>query len=365
MKKALIITTVGGFVPRFEMDNVKLLQELGYQVHYASNFKNRVYEFTESAMEDAGIILHQIDIDKNPYHLKKLQESCRKVIKLAREETIDLVHCHTPVGAVIGRIVGKKLHCKVIYTAHGFHFYQGAPIRNWLLYYPIEKMLSKYTDCLITINDEDYKRSQKFSARECVLIPGTGLDLKKYHPKQNYKNSKKFKVVSIGELNRNKNHQTIIQAIGILNDDDIEYCIYGKGDEKENLEKIIHDAGLEKQVFLCGFTDNVPEVLREADCFAFPSIREGLGMAGLEAMACGVPLVAADNRGSREYINHGENGFTCRAEDPEAFAYYIKKIKDNPGMAECMSRRGVETVQWFSKEHTRQIMQRVYRQISL
>ena len=366
MKKALIITTVGGFVPSFEMDNVRLLQELGYQVHYASNFKNRIYEFTESALENAGIVLHQIDIDKNPYHLIKLVKSCRKVVELARHEGIDLVHCHTPVGAVIGRIVGKSTHCKVIYTAHGFHFYKGAPLINWILYYPVERILSEHTDCLITINKEDYKRSQRFGAKECVQIPGIGLDLEKYSPRQGYqRNPDRFRIVSVGELNKNKNHQVIIRAISLLNDKSIEYYIYGKGDQKEHLEKLIRKAGLEKQVFLRGYTDDVPEALREADCFAFPSIREGLGMAGLEAMACGVPLVAADNRGSREYINHGENAFICKADDARAFAHYIKKIKDNPEKAEHMARRGLETVQWFSREHTGQVMQRVYRQISL
>ena len=366
MKKSLIITTIGGFVSRFEMDDVHIMQNLGYEVHYASNFDNTVYEFDKDEYIDSGIKMHQVDIDKNPYNLAALNRSYRKIVSIVNDENITLIHCHTPVGGVLGRLVGRKTGCKVIYTAHGFHFYTGAPIKNWLLYYPVEKVLAKYTDCLVTINNADFEMAKKMHVRDCARIPGVGIDLKRFTPRTGYKRKDGcFRIVSVGELNRNKNHRVVIRAIKQLGDKGIQYYIYGKGAAKAELEHLISENDLEDQVHLCGYVDDTRKALCDADCFVFPSIREGLGMAALEAMACGVPLIVGDNRGTREYVNHGENAFACDPDDADSFAYYIKKIKDNPKMAEVMIEKGIKKVQWFSRERTNLIMDQVYREIGL
>ena len=150
-----------------------------------------------------------------------------------------------------------------------------------------------------------------------------------------------------------------------MNDKNIQYYIYGKGKAKAELENMITENQLENQVHLCGYVNDTREVLKDADCFVFPSVREGLGMAALEAMACGVPLIVGDNRGTREYVNHGDNAFACDPDDIDSFAYYIKKIKDNPDLAEIMVEKGIKKVQWFSKERANLIMNQVYREIGL
>ena len=366
VKKSLIITTVGGFVSRFEMDNVHIMQKLGYEVHYAANFNNTVYEFDKNELINNGIVLHHVDIDKNPYNIVSLYKNYKEILEIAKTEKINLIHCHTPVGGVLGRLVGRKIDCKVIYTAHGFHFYKGAPMKNWMFYYPVEKILARYTDCLITINEADYKQSQKMKAKHTVRIPGIGIDLDRFKPGRKYERTGDiFRVVSVGELNQNKNHQVVIKAINLLNDKNIQYDIYGKGDGKERLEKMIAEYHMNDQVHLRGYVNDTRSVLYNADCFVFPSIREGLGMAALEAMACGVPLIAADNRGTREYARHGENAYVCEPNDEESFAYYIKKIKENPETAEELLANALKTVQWFSKEHTDKIMEQVYTVVGL
>ncbi|MFQ9190393.1 MAG: glycosyltransferase family 4 protein [Agathobacter rectalis] len=366
MKKSLIITTIGGFVSRFEMDDVHIMQQLGFEVHYASNFENRIYEFDKKEYIDNGIRLHQVEIDKNPYNIVALNRSLKDIIRIIKEEKIELIHCHTPVGGVLGRLAGKKTGCKVIYTAHGFHFYTGAPVKNWLIYYPVEKVLAKYTDCLIAINQADFEMAKKMHVKDYARIPGVGIDLRKFTPREGYKRDDNcFRIVSVGELNRNKNHRVVIKAIKQLNDKNIQYYIYGKGKAKAELENMITENQLENQVHLCGYVNDTREVLKDADCFVFPSVREGLGMAALEAMACGVPLIVGDNRGTREYVNHGDNAFACDPDDTDSFAYYIKKIKDNPDLTEIMVEKGIKKVQWFSKERTNLIMNQVYREIGL
>ena len=139
-----------------------------------------------------------------------LNRSLKDIIRIIKEEKIELIHCHTPVGGVLGRLAGKKTDCKVIYTAHGFHFYTGAPIKNWLIYYPVEKVLAKYTDCLITINHADFEMAKKMHVKDYAQIPGVGIDLKKFAPREGYKRDDNcFRIVSVGELNRNKNHRVV------------------------------------------------------------------------------------------------------------------------------------------------------------
>ena len=160
MKKALILTTTSGFLSQFELNNVRLLQEKGYQIHYATNFGVPIYEVKDQTLVDMGIILHHISIEKSPFSIKKNIWAYRELKRIIDREKIDVVHCHNPVGGLLGRLSAHMSKRKpyVIYTAHGFHFFTGAPLKNWLFYYPVERYLAKYTDIIITINHEDYER---------------------------------------------------------------------------------------------------------------------------------------------------------------------------------------------------------------
>lgn len=364
-KKVLIIATIGGFLPVTEIHNVKLLLESGYEVHYAANLQNRIYEFKEQELLDLGIVLHQVDFSKDPFRFIQLGKCIRKVCKIIESEQISLVHCHTPVGGVAGRIashLARTSNPYVIYTAHGFHFYKGAPALNWILYYPVEYLLSVWTDCMVTINREDYAFAKKMLCKKCVQIPGVGIDLKRFYPKKSREN-KKFQIISVGELNENKNHSTVIKAIKMLKDNDIVYEIYGNGPEEKKLEHLIYSCNLESQVFLKGFVMDIENPLRKSDCCVFPSFREGLGLAALEAMACGVPLIAADNRGTREFAQHGINCLICEPGNAEQFAMAIYQIKENPVLAEKLTEHAYETVQNFSVEKSTEIMRKVYERI--
>ena len=181
--KALIIASIFGFIASFERNDVKILQELGYEVHCACNSTNYTKTWKTEELYATGIIVHDIPFSRSPFSNVNIA-AYKKLKKLMLSEHFDLIHCHTPVSGVIGRIVAHKCHVsKIFYTAHGFHFYTGAPIRNWLIYYPIEKWLSRYTDVLITINQEDYRRAASHLHAKCTkYVPGVGVDIQKFAP---------------------------------------------------------------------------------------------------------------------------------------------------------------------------------------
>lgn len=374
MKKVLIITTISGFLPQFEKNNVKLLREAGCEIHYASNFKNPIYDFDKADLKAQGIRLHQLDIAKSPLKLGTNLRAVRQLLHIINENNIDIIHCHNPMGGVAGRIAAGMCRRKpyVIYTAHGFHFYKGAPKKNWLLFYPAEWMLARLTDIIVTINSEDYERAQKLPVKnggKVFQIHSVGVDPKRFAPKRGLGRVKRkelnipadaFHIVTAAELNDNKNQRVIIEAISTLPQEDIFYSICGKGSEERNLRELIKEKGLENRVRLLGFRTDMEEILQTADCFAFPSYREGLGVAAVEALLCGVALVAANNRGTREYAVNGKNALVCNADSIQEFAQAIEVLYQDEELRVKMSQNCRPSAMKFTINEVEKTMKEVY-----
>lgn len=325
MKKALIIASVYGFIHHFERNDIKILKELGYEIVIATNLNNYKGE-----LDDLNINLVHIPFQRNPFSINNIV-AYKELNKFLKKEKIDLIHCHTPIGGVVGRIVGHRNNIKnIIYTAHGFHFFKGAPLINWLLFYPIEKYLSKYTDILITINKEDYNRAKTFYAKKVEYVPGVGLDTekiknivvdKKKKREELGLNEKNIVLLSVGELNKNKNHSTVIKALSKINNSNIYYLICGQGSLKKDLLKLIKKLKLENNVKLLGFRKDIYEICKMADIFIFPSKREGLSVALMEAICCNLSIICSNIRGNNDLIENEKNGYLVN--DLEE---YIEKI---------------------------------------
>ena len=314
VKKILIIASVPSMIGQFNMNNIAILQELNYEVHVACNFRDRSVWTTErvkqfiSELKSKNISYYHIEFPRNPIYARKNWRAYKQLETLVKRKKFDLIHCHTPVGGVLGRIVAHKFSVKVIYTAHGFHFYDGAPLKNWLIYYPIEKFLSRYTDVLITINKEDYKRAKKkFHAKKTVYIPGVGVDTKKFAPRKSGRErirtelglkDKDIMLLSVGELNENKNHEAVIRAIKGM---DVTYVIAGKGEKRNSLEQIAKECGVDLR--LVGFRTDVSDFYDAADVYVLPSIREGLNVSLMEAMASGLSCAVSRIRGNTDLID--------------------------------------------------------------
>ena len=378
MKRILYVTTISGFLPQFELNDVKIIQEMGYEVHYASNFDNPIYKFDKEELTEKGIVLHHIDVMKSPLSINKNIKAVKQLRNIIDTERINLIHCHNPMGAMTARYAAHTSKQKplVIYTAHGFHFYIGAPKLNWFLYYPAEKTAARWTDAIVTINKEDFERAQKkFRLKRdgfVEQIHGVGIDKHKFSSKPEISKLKRnelnipadaFHIVTAAELNDNKNQRVIIEALSMIKRDDVYYSICGKGPDKEKLEDLIEKYKLSDRVRLLGYRTDMDEVLQTADVFAFPSKREGLGIAAVEALSCGVPLIASDNRGTREYAVHNMNAVVCKSDSVTDFVKAIDKVSTNTKFLQMLRSNSRRSAMRFSMEETEKIMRSVYERI--
>lgn len=369
MKKALIITTVSGFVPQFEMNNVHILQGLGYEVHYASNFHTPVYDNNNNRLKGTGIIFHQIDFIRSPYYIRRNWIALMQLISLMKKEHFHLVHCHTPMGGVLGRIAAHKTNTvPIIYTAHGFHFYKGAPIRNWLFFYPVEKFLANWTDCLITINKEDYILAQNFYPKldnSLYHINGVGINTATFITNKDKSLIKhkygipndKYIFLSIGELSDRKNHISILKSIRKMNYSNFIYVVCGTGKKSALLKQYIKKYHLENTVYLLGYCTNINELLYVSDCFLFPSKQEGLPVAVLEAMASGLPVICSDIRGNNELIIPEHGGFLVDNEDYKKFMEIMLK---NPQLKKQFGDFNKKHVQQYDLKIVSSQMRNIY-----
>lgn len=341
--KALIVASVASMIDQFNMQNIELLLENGYDVDVACNCKegntisnDRVRNLIER-LNGENVRVYHVTIPRKVTSIKEIIDSIKFISGLYSENSYKLMHCHSPIGSVVARIAAineRKKGMKVIYTAHGFHFYKGAPKKNWLIFYPIEKICSNFTDVLITINKEDYDFAKKhMKANRVEYIPGVGIDTKKFIiPDYNVTEKKEelgikdkdIMILSVGELNQNKNHEVVVRAISKLKNPNIYYFIAGKGDKEQYLDELAKE--LDVNLHLLGYRTDIIELLNTADIFAFPSFREGLSVALMEAMAAGLPCVVSRIRGNVDLIEEKVNGFWCDAEDIDAFAISLNQL---------------------------------------
>jgi len=366
--KILYVTTISSTINAFLIPHIKMLIEEGHNVDLAFNNDNGV----KQELIELGCKVYEVPFQRSPLKLDNLI-AYKKIRRIIFEGKYDLVHTHTPIASAIVRLVCRKLNnIRVFYTAHGFHFYRGAPILNWLVYYPIEKILAKYTDVLITINKEDYLRAKKsFKAGQIKYVPGVGLDIKKFNEIIVDKAAKRkelsipnsaFMILSVGELNKNKNHETVIRAIAKLNNPNIYYLICGVGKLENKLHALVKDLGLEKQVKLIGYRTDIAEICKASDIFCFPSYREGLSVALMEAMAVGLPIVCSNIRGNVDLIKSGKGGFLVNPNDIDGYAEAISKLIKNKELCIEFGKYNIEAVKKYNLDVITDAMKKIYKQ---
>lgn len=366
-KKVLFVTHTANF-SKFNRPFMRWLKENGCQVDYASSAEEEVFDCDNS---------YKIVIDRSPWSLKNIR-AIKNLRKLIEDNQYDLVHCHTPMGSVVARLAAKNARrkgiTKVMYTAHGFHFYKGAPLINWLLYYTMEKLLSEYLDCLVTINSEDYKNAIKhhFKAKRIEKIDGIGVDLKRFYRaledeklslRNNYKlSSKEVILTCVAELNKNKNEEFLIEAMQKLPD---KYHLFlaGTGPLENYLKEKVTEYKLNNRVHFLGYIKNVDELYRMSDILVTASHREGLAVNILEGMASGLSVICSDTRGQRDLIQDDINGYVYPINDMEKFIERIEKIVADKELYKKMSDNNLEAVKKYSVECAIKNMSGIYKDL--
>lgn len=337
MKKVLYITNIAGakFSINFVGSALAAAKSLGIDFYVVANRSASNPEQIAADEKEYGVHLLHADISRSPLSLSNVK-AYKQICEIIRKYDIDYIHCNTPVGGVLGRLAGKKCKVKkVLYQAHGFHFYKGAPKKNWIIYYTIEKLLARFTDCIVTMNAEDNVAAKRFKRRNngpVYNVHGVGIDLSLYEGLEQQRESKRQELgftesdivlISMGDLILRKNYTVAIDAVAKCDNPKLHYIICGKGPELDNLKQRAKALGVEQQIHFLGFRSDIKELLAAADIFIFTSLQEGMPRSMMEAMAAGLPCIASKIRGNVDLIQNGKGGFLCAPTDSDAVAKAI------------------------------------------
>lgn len=369
--KVLLVATVQSHICQFHKPLVTMLHEHGCEVCVAA--RNNLAEKNGLKLDFVEQVF-DVPFQRSPFSPKNLG-AYKQLKKIIDDGGYDVIHCNTPVGGALGRLAARKARkhgTEVFYTAHGFHFYKGAPKKNWLIWYPVEKFMCRYTDKLITITQEDYDlASAKFSTR-VEHIHGVGANAVKYRKlseaecvelrhELGYAEDDKL-LLCTGELLPNKNQITAIRALKILikQQPKAKLLLAGNGPTLAELQAEVTALGLQNCVEFLGYRTDLERYANIADVIVSCSYREGLPMNIVEGMLLGKPVVASYNRGHRELIVPDVTGYMMPPTDVNAFAETISILLDDPALAACMGQAGCEKAQPYADVNVQKELECIY-----
>lgn len=372
-KKVLFVATVvKTHIMQFHIPYLRMFQEMGWETAVAAR---NDYENPADCQIPHCDTFYNIPFERTPWKSANIK-TYFMLKRIIREGSFDLIHCHTPVGALIARLAAlgaRNKGTKVIYTAHGFHFFQGAPMVNWLFFYPVEWALSAVTDVLITINKEDYALATKrMRAKRIEYVPGVGINTEKFQKGREDGQDKRrelgfreedFLILTVAEMTRNKNHITILRALSELRETTefahMHYLICGRGEVRGELESQASELGIADHVHFLGYRTDAPELYRCSDLFAFMPFREGLSVALMEAMSCALPVVCSRIRGNTDLIDDGVSGVFAE-NTPRAVADAILALYRDPERRAALGRGAAEKVMQFDEQNVHKRMKEIY-----
>ncbi|CAI3398992.1 glycosyltransferase family 4 protein [Enterococcus cecorum] len=365
-KRILIVATIDRHIEKFHLPYIKEFKKMGYEVHVATN------GYKELENVDKKIT---IPIQRTPFSIKNIF-SIFELRRIIKKNNYEIIHCHTPMGSVITRLAAKYIKKGsspfVVYTAHGFHFFKGASKVNWLIYYNIEKVLSKYTDLILTINNEDYRLAKEKFYCNIEYVPGVGIDLSKFIPKTEslyVSNRKKigisnssFVITYVAELSNRKNQEVLISAMSRLCEkyDNLKLYLIGDGPNVEEYKKLVKQLNLEDNVIFSGYQSDVTKYLYASDMLVSSSKQEGLPVNILEGMSIGLPIVVSNCRGNIDLIKNGYNGLIVE-NDSMSFEQAIEKIFLDKNLRDKLGEKNLLEIKKFSlQDVVNQTMEKIF-----
>lgn len=376
MKKALMLAPMGSVHRRFNKANIDALHALGYKVELCANFENgdgpeiHNQEYVSECIKD-GIITHSVSFAR--HSLSGSLKCLPQLKKLLIDKQYDIVHTHTETGGLLLKLAhSAKGNSKFFYTPHGMSFWKGSGLKSQLVYKPLEKWICSGMDMNLGMNMEEVDYLKHWNKHTATYVHGIGLNVERMQtPIRTYNdvrsefglNVRDVLVSSIGELEDNKNHITVIRALAQLGRSDFKYVVCGVGPNKDMLLAEAEHMGLKDNVILAGYRSDIPDVLNAADIFVFPSFHEGMPVSALEAMACGLPIICSEIRGNVDIIREGDNGYLFQPSDVETLARKLEYLLDDAEKRKVMGMKNKENVKDFSLESVTEELKRIYRSV--
>lgn len=369
--KILFVANIHKHFKAFHIPYIQLLQSYGYEVHVAAN--DNVTKINVANKQ------FNIPIDRSPLSVDNIK-AIKQLKKIIINEDYTLIHCHTAMGAFIARLAAissrKNKNLKVLYTCHGFHFYKNGPIKYWLIFFPIEKFLSKFTDGIVTINKEDFEVLEKynFKANKSFLIPGIGVEPKKFKPvdlktklnlrKENNLEEKDFVIVYAAEYIYRKNHKFLVDSAKELHKQipNFKLLLAGRGELFEDIQSVIEEQNLTEKVIQLGFRKDIDLIYKMADLGVSSSREEGLGLNLVEEMMCGLPIVATEDRGHKEVVDHGLNGFLFPQNSNQKFVSYVVKLYKDKSLLDQCKLNAIQKAKKFELQNSLKEMKEIYKE---
>ena len=376
-KKRMLVTAPDSMIRAFLKPHIEALINDGWEIDIACSDYIGGGDTLRNIFNE-NIKFYTVGLARSPFKVCRNLKGLREVKAIVDSGNYDVIWTHGPVMSVVTRIAAREARrqgSKVWYLAHGFHFFSGAPLINWILYYPIEYIMSRYVDMLMTINEEDYTRALKFKARNVRKIHGIGLDVKKFMDHilsvDFYKKLRKsigisdddVMILSVGELKIHKNQKVIIKAIAKCNLDNQHYVVCGKGPDKTKLELLASSLNIRQKVHFVGFRKDIPDLCRVADIFVHPSVREGLGIAPLEAMASGLPLISSTVGGIKDYAHDGETGFCLSPYDVDGFAKVLMILSSDKSLRKTFGEHNAKVAMRYDIECAKTVILSTAREL--
>lgn len=370
--KVLLIATVQSHICQFHRPLVDMLHEHGCEVHVAA--KNNLAEKNGLQLDFADRIF-DIPFERSPFSWKNLA-AYKQLKQIIDNEKYDVVHTNTPVGGIAGRSAARKVRkngCQVFYTAHGFHFFQGGPKKSWLIYYPIEKFMCRYTDELVTITDEDFQLARNKFRVSVSHIHGIGANTNKYAAVTSAEilelrkalgfTAEQKLIICTGELNNNKNQITAIRAMHQVAKvmPNAILLIAGNGPTHDSLQAAINTLNLQSNVILLGYRTDLDKYVKISNLILSCSKREGLPLNIIEGMLCKKPVVASANRGHKELIQDERNGYLLSSTDVEGFSAKIIELLDDTALANAFGEEGYMLAQAYTDQAVKLELEQIYQ----
>lgn len=344
--------------------------EMGYEVFFGENRAN-----PEELEVELPVHVYDSHTYRSITAFSDNKVALSNLSHILENNNIEVIHCNTPVGGLVGRLCGKKYKVKkVIYTVHGFHFYKGAPLINRTVYKLAERIMARWTDVIITMNQEDFEAAQKFKLRKggrVYKVHGVGIDLSDYEGIRVKKTLKRKELgltdtdvvcISAGDIVPRKNYGVAIKAIAQVKNDHLHYLICGVGSEKQKMEALAAELGIADKVHFLGFRKDIKELMNISDIFLFTTLQEGLPRSMMEAMASGLPCVASKIRGNTDLIENNVGGYLCDPDDVRTFADVLAKLVSNEALRANMAKTNLEVIKQYDVHIVENEIRDIYRE---